>query len=108
MEYHNGEHEDSLEIDGTSVFFRQGEELPGRSDSSDSFSEGDMVYYNKEDLTNYSKHLGLNKLRGPAQRFKKHRKMRHSFHPDLSSLSSEDGRRSVAHSVAARPISYSS
>ena len=28
-----------------------------------------MVYYNKEDLTNYSRHLGLNKLKGP--RFKK-------------------------------------
>lgn len=53
------------------------------SDNSDSFSEGDMVYYNKEDLTNYSKHLGLNKLNGPGQRFKKMRRsMRHSFNGD--------------------------
>ena len=29
----------------------------------DEFEEGDMVFYNKDDLTNYSKNLGLNKLK---------------------------------------------
>ena len=69
------------------------------------------MYYNKEDLTNYSRHLGLNKLKGPSQRFKNKRKMRHSFHPDLSSLSSEEEarriNRSLMHSVEGRPLSYS-
>ena len=82
-----------------------------RSESEESFSEGDMVYYNKEDLTNYSRHLGLNKLKGPTHRFKKVKKMRHSFHPDLSSLSSEEEarriNRSLMHSSSGRPLTYS-
>jgi len=39
------------------------EHLPNQGDGSeDSFEEQDMVYYNKDDLTNYSKNLGLNKV----------------------------------------------
>jgi len=37
--------------------------LPGEENQSeDDEYEQDMVYYNKDDLTNYSKHLGLNKV----------------------------------------------
>jgi hypothetical protein len=38
--------------------------LPNKEDGSeDSFNEQDMVYYHKDDLTQYSKHLGLNKVK---------------------------------------------
>ena len=40
------------------------EQLPEQDNASDdSFAEQDMVYYNKDDLTNYSKGLGLNKVK---------------------------------------------
>lgn len=48
------------------------EHLPNQDNGSDdSFSEQDMVYYNKDDLTMYSKHLDLNKVkaRGPGQQY---------------------------------------
>lgn len=96
IEYEQGNHENSLEIDPSSVYFKHGEGLPHNmaSDSEESFSEGDMVYYNKEDLTNYSRHLGLNKLHGAGYRFKKMRRNslhRHSFQADrFSELSFDD------------------
>ncbi|PCI27214.1 hypothetical protein COB52_05135 [Candidatus Kaiserbacteria bacterium] len=33
------------------------------NNSEDSFDEQDMVYYQKDDMTQYSKHLGLNKVK---------------------------------------------
>jgi Spy/CpxP family protein refolding chaperone len=42
--------------------------LPNKEDGAeDSFNEQDMVYYHKDDLTQYSKHLGLNKVKRKQQ-----------------------------------------
>lgn len=40
------------------------EQLPPQDNASDdSYSEQDMVYYNKDDITEYSKGLGLNRVK---------------------------------------------
>lgn len=57
-------HKTSTILDEEKVSFMHIEHLPNQDGASDdSFSEQDMVYYNKDDLTNYSKDLGLNKVR---------------------------------------------
>ena len=57
-------HKTSTILDEEKVSFMQYEHLPNQDNQSDeSFSEQDMVYYNKDDLTNYSKGLGLNKVK---------------------------------------------
>lgn len=56
-------HMTSTILDEEKVSFMHIEHLPNQDNASDdSFSEQDMVYYNKDDLTNYSKGLGLNKV----------------------------------------------
>jgi hypothetical protein len=46
------------------------EHMPNQEDQSDdSFSEQDMVYYNKDDLTNYSRGLGLNKVKAKTNMY---------------------------------------
>jgi len=32
-------------------------------DNSDSYGDGDIIYYHKDDLTNYSRNLDINKVR---------------------------------------------
>lgn len=57
-------HKTSTILDEEKVSFMHIEHMPNVDDESDdSFSEQDMVYYNKDDLTNYSKGLGLNKVK---------------------------------------------
>lgn len=57
-------HKTSTILDEEKVSFMHIENLPHQDNASDdSFSEQDMVYYNKDDLTNYSKGLGLNKVK---------------------------------------------
>ena len=57
-------HKTSTILDEEKVSFMHIEHLPNQDNASDdSFSEQDMVYYNKDDLTNYSKGLGLNKVK---------------------------------------------
>ena len=76
-------HKTSTILDEEKVSFMHIEHLPNQDNASDdSFSEQDMVYYNKDDLTNYSKGLGLNKVKakptmsqtGSAQQNKKQQK----------------------------------
>ena len=57
-------HKTTTILDEEKVSFMHIENLPNQDGASeDSFSEQDMVYYNKDDLTNYSKGLGLNKVK---------------------------------------------
>jgi hypothetical protein len=57
-------HKTTTILDEEKVSFMHIEQLPNQDNASDdSFSEQDMVYYNKDDLTNYSKGLGLNKIK---------------------------------------------
>lgn len=57
-------HKTTTILDEEKVSFMHIEHLPNQDNGSeDSFSEQDMVYYNKDDLTNYSKGLGLNKVK---------------------------------------------
>ena len=61
-------HKTSTILDEEKVSFMHIEHLPNQDNASDdSFSEQDMVYYNKDDLTNYSKGLGLNKVKAKAK-----------------------------------------
>ena len=56
-------HKTSTILDEEKVSFMHIEHLPNQDNASDdSFSEQDMVYYNKDDMTNYSKGMGLNKV----------------------------------------------
>jgi len=56
-------HKTTTILDEEKVSFMHIEHLPNQDNGSeDSFDEQDMVYYNKDDLTNYSKNLGLNKV----------------------------------------------
>lgn len=54
---------DSSMVEGNEVFFETGFG-PNKEAISDEdeMDEADMVYYNKEDVTNFSKNLGLNKI----------------------------------------------
>lgn len=61
-------HQTSAILDEEKVSFMHIEHLPDQDNASDdSFAEQDMVYYNKDDLTNYSKGLGLNKVKAKQQ-----------------------------------------
>ena len=54
-------------MDEEKVSFKHIENLPNDYNGSEnSFSEHDMVYYNKDDMTAYSKNLGLNKVKPRA------------------------------------------
>ncbi len=56
-------HRTSTILDEEKVSFMHIEHLPNEDNASDdSFSEQDMVYYPKDDMTVYSKGLGLNKV----------------------------------------------
>lgn len=60
-------HKTTTILDEEKVSFMHIEHLPDQDNGSDdSFAEQDMVYYNKDDLTNYSKGLGLNKVKARA------------------------------------------
>jgi len=39
-------------------------------DGSESFGDGDIIYYHKDDLTNYSRHLDLNKVSRKDYKFR--------------------------------------
>lgn len=57
-------HKTTTILDEDRVSFMQFEQLPNQDNTSDdNLSEHDMVYYNKDDLTNYSRPLGLNKVK---------------------------------------------
>ena len=57
-------HKTSTILDEEKVSFMHIEQLPHQDNASDdSFSEQDMVYYNKDDMTNYSKHMNLNRVK---------------------------------------------
>jgi hypothetical protein len=57
-------HNSTSILDGERVSFKANDPIDGLADndSEESF-EADMVYYHKEDLTNYSKNLKLNKVK---------------------------------------------
>lgn len=49
-------------VEGDEVMFETGFGPNKLIESDDEFDEGDMVFYNKDDMTQYSKNLGINKL----------------------------------------------
>jgi hypothetical protein len=49
-------------VEGDEVMFETGFGPNKLIESDDDIEEGDMVFYNKDDMTNFSKNLGLNKL----------------------------------------------
>lgn len=64
-------HKTSTILDEEKVSFMHIEHMANQEDQSDdSFSEQDMVYYNKDDLTQYSKNLGLNKVKAKINNVK--------------------------------------
>lgn len=55
-------HNTSSIIDQRAVNFQDADYAVLDGEISDSYSEGDIVYYHKDDLTNYSWNLDLNKV----------------------------------------------
>mmetsp|Transcript_12501 Transcript_12501/g.14306 ORF Transcript_12501/g.14306 Transcript_12501/m.14306 type:complete len:612 (+) Transcript_12501:565-2400(+) len=57
-------HETSTILDGNEIAFQEpGIGLVDNNGSEDSMEEQDIVFYHKDDITQFSKHLGLNKTR---------------------------------------------
>ena len=57
-------HETSTILDAEGIAFQEpGIALLGNDGSEDSMDEQDIVYYHKDDLTQFSKHLGINKVK---------------------------------------------
>jgi uncharacterized protein YacL (UPF0231 family) len=54
-------HNSTAILDGEKVFFRPND--PVDDDNEEENIEADMVYYHKDDLTNYSKFMKLNRVR---------------------------------------------
>lgn len=92
-------------VEGNEVIFETGFGPNKKIDSdSDDIEEGDMVFYNKDDMTNFSKNLGLNKLKSRLSFMSKKSKGRRTaegFGDDLDP--DEEAHSHMGHSMSQSP-----
>lgn len=87
-------HKTTTILDEEKVSFMHIEHLPNQDNGSeDSFDEQDMVYYNKDDLTMYSKNLGLEyvKPKNMPQSMTQQQKFQYYSENDLNEIAESEG-----------------